>query len=92
MSDMVSTLLGFPIQPLNRHPLIASVSLQNVPLTSPALCSKGWHGHDCHLNQRKPPTDEKGQTMEQRYQRTQEKIQYIQDNGYPVKQMGCPDV
>jgi G:T-mismatch repair DNA endonuclease (very short patch repair protein) len=26
-------------------------------------------------------------TMEQRYQRTQEKIQYIQDNGYPVKQM-----
>jgi G:T-mismatch repair DNA endonuclease (very short patch repair protein) len=25
--------------------------------------------------------------MEQRYQRTQEKIQYIQDNGYPVKQM-----
>ena len=28
-----------------------------------------------------------GQTMEQRYQRTQEKIQYIQDNGYLVKQM-----
>ena len=27
------------------------------------------HGHDCHLNQRKPATDEKGQTMEQRYQR-----------------------
>jgi len=25
------------------------------------------------------------QTMAQRYQRTQEKIQYIQDNGYPVK-------
>jgi G:T-mismatch repair DNA endonuclease (very short patch repair protein) len=25
--------------------------------------------------------------MAQRYQRTQEKIQYIQDNGYPVKQM-----
>jgi G:T-mismatch repair DNA endonuclease (very short patch repair protein) len=45
------------------------------------------HGHDCHLNQRKPATDEKGQTMEQRYQRTQEKMQYIQDNGYAVKQM-----
>ena len=46
-----------------------------------------WYGHDCHLNHGKPATDEKGQTMEQRYQRTQEKIQYIQDNGYPVKQM-----
>jgi G:T-mismatch repair DNA endonuclease (very short patch repair protein) len=32
-------------------------------------------------------SDEKGQTMAQRYQRTKEKIQYIQDNGYPVKQM-----
>jgi G:T-mismatch repair DNA endonuclease (very short patch repair protein) len=46
-----------------------------------------WHGHDCHLNHGKPATDEKAHTMEQRYQRTQEKIQYIQDNGYPVKQM-----
>ena len=46
-----------------------------------------WHGHDCHLNHGKPATDEKAQTMEQRYQRTQEKIQYIKDNGYPVKQM-----
>jgi G:T-mismatch repair DNA endonuclease (very short patch repair protein) len=46
-----------------------------------------WYGHDCHLNHGKPATDEKGQTMEKRYQRTQEKIQYIQDNGYPVKQM-----
>jgi G:T-mismatch repair DNA endonuclease (very short patch repair protein) len=46
-----------------------------------------WHGHDCHLNQDKPATDEEGQTMEQRYQRTQEKMQYIQDNGYAVKQM-----
>ena len=46
-----------------------------------------WHGHDCHLNQGKAATDEQGQTMEQRYQRTQEKIQYIQDNGYGVKQM-----
>jgi hypothetical protein len=46
-----------------------------------------WYGHDCHLNHGKPATDEKGQTMAQRYQITQEKIQYIQDNGYPVKQM-----
>jgi G:T-mismatch repair DNA endonuclease (very short patch repair protein) len=46
-----------------------------------------WYEHDCHLNHCKPATDEKAQTMEQRYQRTQEKIQYIQDNGYPVKQM-----
>jgi G:T-mismatch repair DNA endonuclease (very short patch repair protein) len=46
-----------------------------------------WHGHDCHLNQDKPATDEEGQKMEQRYQRTQEKMQYIQDNGYAVKQM-----
>ena len=46
-----------------------------------------WYGHDCHPNHGKPATDEKGQTMAQRYQRTQEKIQYIQDNGYPVKQM-----
>ena len=44
-----------------------------------------WYGHACHLNHGKP--DEKAQTMEQRYQRTQEKIQYIQDSGYPVKQM-----
>jgi G:T-mismatch repair DNA endonuclease (very short patch repair protein) len=44
-----------------------------------------WHGHDCHLNHGKP--DETTQTMEQRHQRTQEKIQYIQDNGYLVKQM-----
>jgi G:T-mismatch repair DNA endonuclease (very short patch repair protein) len=46
-----------------------------------------WHGHDCHLNHSKPATDEKAQTMDQRYQKTQEKIQYIQHNGYPVKQM-----
>ena len=52
MSDMVSALLGFPFQPFNHHPLITSGTgshssgVQNVPLASPVVCSKGrgrWH-------------------------------------------------
>ena len=44
MSDMVSALLGFLLQPFNRHPLIASgsVSLELV-LTLPAYKLSRWY-------------------------------------------------
>ena len=46
-----------------------------------------FHGHPCSLNEGKTNNDLNGKSLQELYQKTKAKIEYIQENGFNVKQM-----
>jgi hypothetical protein len=91
---MLSGVLGFPLQPIDGHTLIASWPLSHVPIfflpldemagrhllhNTPKICwmTKKQNGVN--------PVN--GKSLDDLYQHTQDKIQYIKGQGYNVVEM-----